>query len=372
MFVSHHCLNINRCRLAALMAALISSGLQQHGAAQHFDEPSVMNLPYTQLVQDAFFGDYEGTYTSGDGGTDFLTAASMLATAKVYPLGSRRYAVVLRSSAAEAELFFQVELPGRIEGDRLLVSGTSSGTEWEGVISKQTLRILKRGYGGVFAMQSVSRKSPTDGIEPPPGAIVLLPFVPGQKPSLAEWNAGNWVAAPDGVLHRAPGVGPRPDLPRKDIVTKRYFKSVRLHLEFRVPYEPDLRSQARGNSGIFFNDRFEVQVLDSYGVISGTGDCAAIYGVAAPRVNAAFPPLAWQTFDVTYRAPRVDGSGKMTREPTLTVLWNGIKVHADQNVPKATDGSARPIAAAGPIRIQDHGNLVYYRNIWVQELAEED
>lgn len=176
----------------------------------------------------------------------------------------------------------------------------------------------------------------------------------------------------DGLMHRAPGVGPRPDLPRKDIVTKRHFKSLLLHLEFRIPYEPDLRGQARGNSGIFFGDRYEVQVLDSYGVIPGTGDCAAIYRVAPPRVNAAFPPLAWQTFDVTYRAPRIDGSGKMTREPKLTVFWNGIKVHDGQSILKPTDDPKRPILAAGPIRIQDHGNLVYYRNIWVEELPEED
>jgi hypothetical protein len=296
----------------------------------------------------------------------------MPATARVFPLGNRRYAVVLRSSGGEAERFFQVELTGRIEGERLLVSGTSGGTEWEGSIAKQALRILKQGYGGVFVLRSVVKKSPTEGLQPPPGAIALLPFVPGEKPSLDEWQFGNWVAASDGVMHRAPGVGPRPDLPRKDIVTRRQFKSLRMHLEFRIPYESDLRGQARGNSGIFFGDRFEVQVLDSFGVIPGTGDCAAIYNVAAPRVNAAFPPLAWQTFDVTFRAPRIDGSGKMTREPKLTVLWNGIQVHDGQSISKPTDGSARPVTATGPIRIQDHGNLVYYRNIWVQELPEED
>jgi hypothetical protein len=350
---------------AALTVTVAASPLQ----AQHFDEPSVMNQPYTQMVQDPYFGDYEGTYSAGEERPEPGSPKPVPAEAKVRALGNRAYAIVLRTHPADADEALQAEVAGRMEGERVIVSGSSQGHEWEGEIGKQALQIRKRGYGGVFQMKRVMKKSPVEALPPPPGAIVLLAFAPGKKPGLDPWTEAGWVATSEGIMHRNPGEGPRPDLPRRDLSTKREFKNVRLHLEFRIPYEPDLREQARGNSGVILADRYEVQVLDSYGLIPGDGDCASIYGVAPPRVNAAFPPLSWQTYDITFYAPRMEG-GKMVRGPRLTVVWNGIKVHENQTASTPTGDAARPNAGSGPIRIQDHGNLVFYRNIWIEELPD--
>ena len=354
-----------------LLAALL--GLGQTARVAHsgpFEAPTVMNQPYTQMVEDPYFGDYEGTYTPSDYKMEEGGPPPVAAEAKVFPVGHYRYRVVLSTQPLDPKsLPMQLELDAHIDGERVLVGAAAGGQYWEGEIAKQTLRITKRGYGGLFQMKQVMRKSPTEGLKPPAKAIVLLASEPGRKPSLEEWTEAGWVTTPEGILHKNPGDGPRLDLPRKDLSTRREFRNVHLHLEFRIPYEPDQGGQARGNSGVFLADRYEVQVLDSYGLIPGAGDCASIYGVAPPRVNAAFPPLSWQTYDIAFYAPKLDGA-KMLRGPRLTVLWNGVKVHDNQTCPTPTGDPGRPNAETGPIRLQDHGNLVYYRNIWVQELPD--
>jgi Domain of Unknown Function (DUF1080) len=319
---------------------------------RQFEEPSVMNLPYTQQVPDPYFGDYEGTYAPTELKEEAGGPAPMAAEAKVIPEGHHSYRIILAAKPREAQtLPWQIELVGRHEGERIVVEGQAGDHDWEGEITKQGLRINKRGYGGHFDMKRIIRKSPTEGLPPPADAIVLLAY-PG------------WVCTDEGILHKHSGEGPRGDLS-----TKREFRNVHLHLEFRLPYEPDLREQSRGNSGVIFADRYEVQVLDSYGIFPGAGDCASIYDVAPPKVNAAFPPLSWQTYDITFYAAKLDGR-KLVRPPKFTVLWNGVKVQDNQATPTPTGDPGRPNAEMGPLRLQDHGNLVYYRNIWIEELPD--
>jgi len=342
------------------------------GFAQHFDEPTVMNQPYTQRVPDPYFGDYEGQYTAWETPAANGGVAALPAEAQVIAQGNRRYHVTLRAKAAAPQAWpLEVELDGRLEGERVVFEGEAGGHQWQGQVSKGALKIQKRGYGGDFEMKRVLKKSPTEGLKPPDKAIVLLAYQPGTKPNLNEWKEAGWITTEEGIMHRSPGEGPRPDLPRRDLYSKREFRNVRLHIEFRLPYEPDLREQARGNSGVIFADRYEVQVLDSYGIIAGSGDCGSIYAVAPPQVNAAFPPLSWQTYDITFYAPKMEGA-RMTRGPSFTVLWNGIKVHDQQTCTTPTGDAGRPNAGSGPLRIQDHGNLVYYRNIWLEELPANE
>jgi hypothetical protein len=363
----------SKSNLLLALAAAIFAGSVPALHARRFEEPSVMNLPYTQMVEDPFFGDYDGTFTPSDLRVQDGGPAPVVAAAQVVAQGHHQYKVVLRAKPSDPEAWpLQIELDGRIEGDRVLVSGYAGGHEWEGEISKQHLRVNKRGYGGVFEMKRVMKKSPTEGAPPPADAIVLLASTPGQAPALDEWKDPDWVTTADGIMHKHTADPARPDAGRRDISTKREFRNVRLHVEFRIPYEPDQREQARGNSGVILADRYEVQVLDSYGIVSGTGDCAGIYSVAPPRVNAAFPPLSWQTYDITFYAPKLDEAGKLVRAPRFTVIWNGVKVHENQTTPTPTGDANRPNAAAGPLRIQDHGNLVYYRNIWIEEIPDSD
>ncbi len=162
--------------------------------------------------------------------------------------------------------------------------------------------------------------------------------------------------------------------PRKggDIITKRKFDgSFTLHVEFRVPYMPKASGQGRGNSGVYLQGRYEVQILDSYGLDSKDNDCGGIYTVAAPKVNACKAPTVWQNYDIEFTAPKCT-DGKIVEPGRMTVYHNGVKIHDDVKLVKdgkpvtnTTAGLGGDPCTPGPILLQDHGNLVQYRNIWL-------
>jgi hypothetical protein len=134
--------------------------------------------------------------------------------------------------------------------------------------------------------------------------------------------------------------------------SKKGFAAGKYHFEFRTPFQPKARGQGRGNSGVYVQG-VEVQVLDSFGLDGKNNECGAFYGSRAPDVNMCFPPLSWQTYDIEIKA---DDKG----QTVATVLHNGVKVHDNyvirKDKPKPTN-----------INLQDHGDYVVYRNIWVQE-----
>jgi hypothetical protein len=156
-----------------------------------------------------------------------------------------------------------------------------------------------------------------------------------------------------------------------DIMSRQKFSDFQLHVEWREPSLPQARGQAKGNSGVFLQGRYEVQVLDSYGIADpGRGDCGAIYDQAAPLVNACKPPLEWQTYDITFRAPRVDSATHKVTEPArVTVLQNGIAVQDNQEIAGVTGAAIdNAVDQPGPVLLQDHGHPVAYRNVWVLPL----
>lgn len=194
---------------------------------------------------------------------------------------------------------------------------------------------------------------------PPQGAIVLFAgkdssaWTKRDGKSAVEWKLV------DGAMEGVKGHG--------DILTKEKFNGkFHLHVEFRVPYEPAGKGQGRGNSGVYVQGRYEVQVLDSYGLQSGKNDCAAIYGVAAPTVNACKAPTIWQSYDIEFTAPKFE-NGQKTEPVRMTVYHNGVKVHDNVAVPvdNTTAGLGGDPATPGPILLQDHGHPVQYRNIWL-------
>jgi hypothetical protein len=155
-----------------------------------------------------------------------------------------------------------------------------------------------------------------------------------------------------------------------DICSKQKFTDFELHVEFKEPYLPDKHGQERGNSGVFLQGRYEIQVLDSYGVSDpGKGDCGAVYNQAAPLVKAYKPPLQWQTYDIVFRAPRFDSNGNKTENARVTVLLNGIAVQNNTEITGATGGEMnRDYNQPGPIMLQYHNNTVEFRNVWVLPL----
>jgi hypothetical protein len=198
----------------------------------------------------------------------------------------------------------------------------------------------------------------------PKGAIVLF-----DGKSLDGWlkrngkDPASWKLVEGGAMQAGGG----------DIITKEKFTGrFKLHVEFRVPYMPKASGQGRGNSGVYLQGRYEVQVLDSYGLKSRDNDCGGIYGVAAPLVNACKAPTVWQSYDITFEAPQCE-NGKKKAPGVITVYQNGIKIHDKVKITtdNTTAGLGGDPCAPGPILLQDHGNPVQFRNIWLLPLAEE-
>ena len=203
---------------------------------------------------------------------------------------------------------------------------------------------------------------------PPSDAVVLL----GTGQDLGAWQMtadGSAVTWPmqDGVLQSGKGM----------IRTKQEFSDFQLHVEFATPSEVKGESQGRGNSGVFLLGKFEIQVLDSYNNKTyPDGQAAAIYGQFPPMVNASRSPGAWQTYDIVFTAPRFTGDGNLEKPAIVTVLHNGVVVHNatpfwGPTTHKAI-GKYSPSDAKGPIGLQDHGNPVRFRNIWIRPLKGYD
>jgi hypothetical protein len=226
---------------------------------------------------------------------------------------------------------------------------TFNGAGWKGEIADGKLTGARED-GVEFTLTPVVRKSPTEGAKPPDGAIVLFDGV-----SVDEWKNAKIVE--DNLL----GQG---------ATTKRTFRDFHLHVEFRLPFKPKARGQERGNSGVYLQRRYEIQVLDSFGLAGDKSECGAVYEQTAPSVNMCYPPLSWQTYDIDFQAARWDADGKKTSNALVTVLHNGVKIHDKQDVPTKTGYGDKEADSPGPINLQDHGNPVYFRNVWVVEKKE--
>ncbi|HIJ54049.1 MAG TPA: DUF1080 domain-containing protein [Planctomycetes bacterium] len=156
------------------------------------------------------------------------------------------------------------------------------------------------------------------------------------------------------------------------IVTKEAYRDFKLHIEFKVPQlPPNVKGQGRGNSGVYIQRRYEIQILDSYGKPPRNNEGGSIYKFKAPDKNACKKPGEWQSYDITFRAARFEGQGKNVKKvknARITVLHNGVLIHNDVDVPNKT-GAGRPEGPEpGPILLQEHGNEVWFRNIRIAGL----
>lgn len=204
--------------------------------------------------------------------------------------------------------------------------------------------VYGNGAGTLFKQQRVS---PTMGLLPPSNAVVLFNGQKTDELKGAKLTDDKLLLA--GVLTKMP-VG-----------------DFRMHLEFRTPFMPYAKGQARGNSGVYIQQRYEVQILDSFGLDGIENECGGLYRQVKPLVNMCLPPLTWQTYDIYFSQARwsPDDPKKKTQSARITVLHNGVPIHWHHNIANKTGGGKVEALETFPINLQDHGNPVTFRNIWL-------
>ena len=314
---------------------------------------------------DPFMGNRQGTWRLDDGTDSGPVAAQVIA------LGQGQYRARFFEEF-DVRVPAIAELEGRLDEARVSFSGPGryEGNEFtlQAVLEKDKLAGTFNGqdFSGSFTLEKVIRLSPTLGAKPPKGAIVLFDGsnFDEWKHSADKTGSVQWKLV-DGAMEVAPGTN--------TIRTKKEFADIKLHIEFRTPFMPEERGQGRGNSGVYLQGRHEVQVLDSFGLEGLSNECGGIYGASQPMVNMCAPPMQWQTYDITFRAARFDGSKQKLEDARMTVLHNGVKIHDNVELTRITkEDPGGDLLQWGGIYLQDHGNPVQYRNIWVVELPGEN
>ena len=212
-------------------------------------------------------------------------------------------------------------------------------------IDGKALTVFDNNGGELGALKKVVRKSETLGMKPPENAIVLFD---GK-------STDHWI---DAKLVNKQFLG------ATNCYTKEKLGDHQLHIEFRTPFMPESSGQARGNSGVYVQGRYEVQVLDSFGLEGKDNECGGIYQISKPKVNMCFPPLTWQTYDIDFTAAKWEGDKKL-KNARITLKHNGVVIHDDLELPKHTPGREQEGPDPAALFLQNHGNPVVFRNIWV-------
>lgn len=326
-----------RLLLTALLLATVIHAQQPAAPKpkpQAFTDPAQTNADFA--IQGEYVGEIDGkTYgvqVWAQGGGKFEAVSHLGGLPGAGWDGDRATITRVIGTRAEGEKSAAFESPdGSIKAE---VNGTS---------------ILVNNADGLKIMElnRTNRESPTLGAQPPENAVVLF----------------------DGKgVNRFPKsrVDEKIGALMEGITSEDTFGDCSLHAEFLLPYMPDARGQGRGNSGLYLQGRYEVQMLDSFALEGKDNECGGLYKIASPKVNMCLPPLTWQTYDIDFTAARYDAGGQKTANAKITVKHNGVAIHENQELPGATTSAPNKEAnTPGPIYLQNHGNPVRYRNIWV-------
>ncbi len=220
-----------------------------------------------------------------------------------------------------------------------------SGGPWAIFVEKDHCLLVNREGKQVGRLERVERQSPTLGAQPPKDAIVLFDGTNTDQFTVAQMTA-------DGLLMQGADLKPM-------------FQDFNLHVEFRLPYMPEATGQARGNSGLYLQSRYELQVLDSFAEEPTFNGIGSLYRTRAPDTNMCLPPLQWQTYDVAFTAPRWASDGTKVRNTHITAWLNGVKVQDNVELPNKTGAGKEEEPTLLPIKFQNHKDPVRFRNIWI-------
>ena len=235
---------------------------------------------------------------------------------------------------------------GSLAGSQLRLMEQGSSAQLD--VTPSIVTLAEEEARGEF--RKVERRSVTLGLAPPPGSLVLFDGQDVSKFKSAKITQHGLLAA------GAETVDP--------------IGSCRIHLEFRTPYMPFSDDQKRGNSGVYIQRRYEVQILESFGQDSVFNGCGALYRQRKPNINMALPPLVWQTYDIFFTADKFDDAGNRTAPAQISVIQNGVPVHYRTAIATKTGAGKPEGPEALPLLLQDHSDPIVYRNVWILPLAD--
>ncbi|MCP4506033.1 MAG: DUF1080 domain-containing protein [Fuerstiella sp.] len=240
---------------------------------------------------------------------------------------------------------------GHMQDDICILKADNVDSDGRAEIKDGNLTLYSGDNVKVAEFPKVRRESPTVGKTPSAGAVVLF------DGTTAEHFQGGRMSE-DKLL-------------MEGVTSKQRFGSYNLHIEFMLSFMPHARGQGRANSGCYQQGRYEVQILDSFGLEGKNNECGGVYEIADPAVNMCFPPLSWQTYDIEYHAAKFADDGQKKKNSWMTVKHNGVVVHDKLDLPRGT--RAAPVKEGpedGPIYLQNHGNPIRFRNIWLMPIED--
>lgn len=285
----------------------------------------------------AFMGEFEGPVFSGSSVYERLAV-------QVRPLAEGEFQAIQYQGGLPGEPLYRGN-PVKLVGKRWEKFLVLSGGPFAIFVEPQQCLVLDQQGQRVGRLERVQRQSPTLGAKPPKDALVLF-----NGKDTSQFTVGQMTK--DGLLMEGADM-------------KALFADFNLHAEFQLPYMPAARDQARANSGLYLQSRYEVQVLDSFGEEPVFNGCGAIYRTRKPDLNMCLPPLVWQTYDVAFTSPRWLADGTKWKNARITVWLNGVKVQDNVELADKTGAGKEEDPMPLPIRFQDHRNPVRFRNLWI-------
>lgn len=333
--------------LRILPAALCAAACILPSASPAFadDDKQPVYLDPSRADDDfSFQGEYRGWQRS-----NASSRSSQSVGLQVVALGNGHFAAAKYYGGLPGEGWFG--------GDRFLLEGERSGSivrlyggQYNVEVSGGVAILYAQDGRMAGELKRIERVSPTMGARPPKGAIVLFDGSTTKHFKNAKITDDNLLEAGTETVDA--------------------YGDFCLHAEFYLPYKPLARGQGRANSGLYLQSRYEVQVLDSFGLEGVENECGALYKTKRPDVNMCLPPLQWQTYDIDFTSPKFDAAGKKLRDMTISVWHNGVLVQNRAQIPNKT-GAGRPEGPNPlPTKIQDHGNPVLFRNIWLIDKSD--